>query len=196
MVVNDQLERQPQLVELGSSSSRFVMDFATRERGYGKITIGFFDMQLTPVGSPPPPYPDDADYKPAIGVFFWNPPLGELRLETNAATLLRAIAGTWERVRSFKEAAAGLQPVIEFTDRREVTIAKLRKTFWSPVIHIAGWVERDKVPPFALREPTVKPPLALDSQIPFAALPAPRDAVKRGKAPKPVERGALEDLLD
>ena len=62
-------------IELGSSAAKFVLDYATRERGYGKIQVGFYDMRLTPVGSRPP-WPGDADYKPAIGMWLWNPALG------------------------------------------------------------------------------------------------------------------------
>ena len=35
----------------------FAMDMATRDRGYGLIRVGIYDMRLTPVGAPPPPWP-------------------------------------------------------------------------------------------------------------------------------------------
>ena len=74
--------------------------------------------------------------------------------------------------------------------------------FYAPVIELLDWVPRDKVPPFALREPTVKPPAALDNQVKFALLearpadrePAPSRAKAKGAAaPK---RGSLKETLD
>jgi hypothetical protein len=181
-------------IELGSSRAKFAMDLATRERGYGLIRTGLYDMRLSAVGTPAPDWPGDEDFKPAIGVWLWNPPLGELRLESNQATVVRAISALWDRARSFKEAAEGLQPVIHFVDRREQSYPRIGKTFMAPVIDIVGWVPRDKVPPFALREPTVKAPLALDSQVHFALLGAPKQT--RGKSSAPAKCGSLGDFLD
>ena len=144
-------------IELGSPAAKFVIDLATRARGYGKVKTGVYGMMLTPVGSPPPPRPDDTEYKPAIGLWLWNPPLGELRLETNAQLLVRAISGLCDRCRTFTEASQGLQPVVHFVDRRKRPIAALNKVFYEPVIHIVGWFKRGEVPPFRLREPTVVP---------------------------------------
>ena len=59
-------ERELQQIELGQAAT-FVLDLATRERGYGLIKSGVYDMKLTPVGSPPPPWPDNEEYKPALG---------------------------------------------------------------------------------------------------------------------------------
>ena len=50
-------ERELQEILLGSAAATFVMDLATRERGYGLIKVGVYDMRLTPVGSPAPPWP-------------------------------------------------------------------------------------------------------------------------------------------
>jgi hypothetical protein len=97
-------EREPIEIELGSPRAKFVMDLATRERGYGLIRSGVYDMRLRPVGMPAPEWPGDDDYKPAIGCWVWNPPLGELRLETNQSTVLRAVVDLWDRARTFKEA--------------------------------------------------------------------------------------------
>jgi len=199
-------------IELGSSKAKFVMDLHTRARGYGSVRQGFYDMRLTPVETPAPEWPGE-DYKPAIGCWLWNPPLGELRLETNQKTLLRAVSNVWDQARTFKEAAEGLIPIIHFTDRREQPYPAIGRTFWCPIIIIITWVPREKVPPFALREPTVKPPPVLDSQVRFALLeaqPAPQPAPQRDAATrtrskqprkpnepsKPAERGALDDFLD
>jgi hypothetical protein len=187
-------ERQILEIELGSSTAKFVMDLATRERGYGLIRSGLYDMRLSPVGAPAPEWPGDDDYKPAIGCWLWNPPLGELRLESNQATLLRAVSELWDRARTFKETADGLQPVVHFTDRRERFYRQIGKTFIAPVIDIIGWLPRDKIPPFAMRAPTVKAPAALDSQVRFALLGAPKQT--RGKSSGPAKPGSLDDILD
>jgi hypothetical protein len=103
-------ERTSKEIELGSQMACFAMDLATRERGYGMIRVGVCDFRLTPVGSTPPPWPDDDDFKHAIGCFVWNPRLGELRLETNAVIFFNAINALWNYCRTFEEATAGLQP--------------------------------------------------------------------------------------
>src|SRR5215475_8669749 len=90
-------ERDIQEIELGSAAAKFVMDYATRERGYGLIRKGIYDMRLTPVGSPAPEWPDDDDYKPAIGCWLWNPILNEMRLETNGAIFRGAVSAVWDR---------------------------------------------------------------------------------------------------
>jgi hypothetical protein len=112
-------EREIIEIELGSSTAKFVMDLATRERGYGLIRSGLYDMRLSPVGAPAREWPDDNDFKPAIGCWLWNPPIGELRLESNQVTLLRSVSELWDRARTFKEAAEGLQPVVHFSGHRE-----------------------------------------------------------------------------
>ncbi|MBO0738760.1 MAG: hypothetical protein J2P48_19685 [Alphaproteobacteria bacterium] len=151
-------ERELNPIRLGTNQAKFALDFATRERGYGMIRIGAYDMRLTPVGSNPPPWPNDPDYKKALGCWVWNPDFGELRLETNAAMLVRTIDELWDRIRTFKEASQGLQPVILFLDKRPVTIQSLGRTFYSPVIDVVGWIAREKIPVFARRNPTVATP--------------------------------------
>jgi hypothetical protein len=163
-------ERTIEEIGLGSPEAKFVMDLATRERGYGLIRKGLYDMRLSPVGSPPPEWPGDNDFKPATGFWGWNPILGELRFETNGAIFRGAISSLWDNCRSYKEASEGLQPVIHFVDRVERPIRAIGKTFWAPVIKIIGWVPRDKVPCFAARQPTVKPPIAIDLQVRHALL--------------------------
>jgi hypothetical protein len=158
-------------------------------------------MRLSPVNSPPPPWPDDEDYKPALACWCWNPTLGEVRLETNSAIFRSAVSAIWDRSCTFKEGTDGLQPVIDFVDRREQTFAAIGKTFWAPIVDIVGWVPRDKVPPFALREPTVQPPAALDNQVKFALLnaPEPEPEVRTRRKAKPaatLKCGALDESLD
>src|SRR5271169_6743726 len=92
-------ERELRQIELGQAAT-FVLDLATRERGYGLIKVGTYDMKLAPVGSPPPPRPGDGEgYKPALGCWLWNPGLGELRLETNARIFRDAVANAWDQCR-------------------------------------------------------------------------------------------------
>ena len=187
-------EREIIPIELGSPQARFVMDLATRERGYGLIRSGVYDMRLSPVGAAPPEWPGDDDYKPAIGCWVWNQPLGELRLESNQSTLLKTVVDLWDRARTFTESSQGMQPVVHFADRRERVYRQIGKGFWAPVIDIIGWVPRDKVPTFAAREPTVKAPLALDAQVQFTLLGAPKQA--RSKSGGPAKRGSHNDFLD
>ena len=63
-------------------------------------------MRLSPVGSPRPAWPDDEEYKPALGCWVWNPTLGELRLETNAAIFRQAVAAVWDEAKVAPQAAA------------------------------------------------------------------------------------------
>jgi hypothetical protein len=102
-------ERELRQIELGQAAT-FVLDLATRERGYGLIKSGVYNMELSPVGSPPPPRPDDSEFKPAVGCWLWNPNVGEVRLETNATLFLEVIANVWGMSRSKPQAAEGLQP--------------------------------------------------------------------------------------
>ena len=91
-------EREVQAIVLGNSAT-FALDLATRQRGYGAIRLGLYDMRLTPVGSPPPPGQTTRNYKPAIGCWLWNPTFGEVRFETNAAIFRQAIANVWDKAR-------------------------------------------------------------------------------------------------
>jgi hypothetical protein len=99
-------ERELREIELGADAT-FAMDMATRERGYGLIRAGFYDMKLSPVGSPPPPPPDDEDYTPALGVWLWNPTHDELRLETNASIVRRAVSAVWDEAKIAPQAVEG-----------------------------------------------------------------------------------------
>jgi hypothetical protein len=185
-------------IDLGSSLARFVTDLLTRERGYGRVRTGSYDMRLTPVNSPPPEWPNDEEFKPAIGCWLWNPVLGEVRLETNGAIFRGAVSTTWDRCRSFKEASEGLQPVIDFSGRRQMSYAAIGRTFWAPVIEIVGWMPRDKTP-FARREPTVAPPPALESQVAFGLLSAPRQGgpARASRREDPVrQRGKVEPAAE
>jgi hypothetical protein len=169
-------EREIQEIELGAPAT-FAMDLMTRVRGYGLIRVGVYDMKLTPVGAPPPPRPDDEDYKPALGCWLWNPAFGELRLETNGAMFRNAITAVWDQARFEPQAAAGEQPVICFTHAVPVFIRQVGKTFQAPVAKIVGWVPRNQVPGWADRAPTVSPPKTL-AALPTNAAPAIETTVK------------------
>jgi hypothetical protein len=164
-------ERELQEIELGKPAT-FAMDLATRERGYGLIKAGVYDMRLSPVGSPPPDWPDDEEFKPALGCWVWNPALGELRLETNASLFRNAVTSVWDQAKFEPQAAQGMLPVVCVVDRVPVPIKAVGKTFQGPVIKIAGWVERNKVPGWAERKPTVAPPKPLAALPPATAAPA------------------------
>jgi hypothetical protein len=182
-------ERELQPIAFGQPAT-FVMDMATRERGYGLIKVGLYDMRLTPVGSPPPPWPGDGEeFKPALGCWVWNPQLGELRVETNATMFRQAIENVWRLTRFESQAVEGQQPVIRFTTNVEVNLKALRKTFYAPVIKIVGWAERDKVPGWRERAPTVAPPAAAPFLGPPESAKAPIEA-RRHKATRPEARPA------
>ena len=153
-------ERGLQEIELGKPAT-FALDLATRERGYGLIKTGLYEMKLTPVGSPPPPWPGDEEYKPAIGCWLWNPTFFELRLETNGAIFRQAVTAVWDQARFEPKAAEGLQPVVSFVNRVPIQVKAVHKTFFGPVIQVVGWVERNIIPGWAARDPTVLPPAAL-----------------------------------
>jgi hypothetical protein len=181
-------ERELQPIELGQAAT-FVLDLATRERGYGLIKSGVYDMRLSPVGSPPPPWPENEEYKPALGCWMWNPTFGELRLETNATIFRDAIANVWDKSRFEPQVTEKLQPVICFADRVSKLVKQVGKTFYTPVIKIVGWIERDKVPVWREREPTVLPPKALPI-LPAPSAPAP--ATPAVKKPAKVKKGAAK----
>jgi hypothetical protein len=191
-------ERELQEIALGNAAT-FVMDLATRERGYGLIKVGTYDMRLTPVGSPAPPRPDDPEYKPALGCSVWNPTFGDLRLEVCSTLFRDVIANVWDRARFAPEAIRGLQPVIRFVDRVEVPIKSVGKTFFVPVAQIVGWVERNHVPGWANRTPTVAPPTApplLAAASPAPSTPAAKKPAKVGKgAVKPAPDDPIDDIL-
>ena len=189
-----------QQIELGEPAT-FVLDLATRERGYGLIKSGVYEMKLTPVSSPPPPWPGEEEYKPALGCWAWNPTFGELRLETNARIFRDAVTSVWDKARFEPQAAEGLQPVVRFVDRVPVPVKAVNKTFIGPVIKVIGWVERSQVPGWANREPTVLPPAAPPIlAAPSAPAPATSAVKKPAKAKKgagkPGPDGPLADLND
>jgi hypothetical protein len=192
-------EREVREILLGNTAT-FVLDLATRERGYGLIKVGVYDMRLTPVGSPRPDWPGDEDYKPAIGCNLWNPTFGEVRLETNAAICRQAVVNIWDRAKFAPEAIRGLQPVVRFVDRVEILIKSVGKTFFGPVIDVKGWVERDNVPGWKERAPTVPlpsaPPLLTAASAPSPATPTAKKSAKVGKgAVKPAPNDPIDDIL-
>jgi hypothetical protein len=177
-------ERELEMIPLGQEAT-FVLDLATRERGYGLIKFGTYVMKLTPVGTPPPLKPGDGEeYKPALGCWLWNPALDELRLETNAAIFRQAVTNLWNQCRRDPSAVAGKQPVIRFTDRSPVFVKAVNKWFYAPVIKIIGWVERDRIPGWSARAPTVELPAALPVLPASSADLAEPAAKKPGKARK------------
>jgi hypothetical protein len=169
--------REQQSVDFGEAST-FVIDLLTRERGFSMYRPGVYDARLTPVGSPPPEWPGDPDFKPCIACMGWNPVYGEVRFETNARLFKDALMGVWERALAAPEAVDGQQPVIRFMGAVEVVIRAIGKTFMSPIIHIIGWMPRDQVPPWANRPPTVPPP----KPAPLLGSAAAKPALPKGMA--------------
>jgi hypothetical protein len=180
-------ERGLQEIGLGQDAT-FVLDLLTRERGYGKIKVGSYEMLLTPVGSPPPPWPNDPDFKPALAFWVWHPVYGEARCET-CSTLFRDVLDNVCRLARFEpQAAEGQQPVIRVVDRVSRLIAPLKKSFWVPIIERVGWVPRNQVPGWADRAPTVPPPAALPILPAASASAAPAVSAAPAKEPVKVSR--------
>jgi hypothetical protein len=145
---------EPQIIELGTRDATFAIDLETRERGWGLIRTGVYDMQLTPVGTPAPDRPS-SDYKLALGCWLWNPKFGEIRCETLGTMFRDPLVGFFGRVRGAKEAEEGQVPVACFAGSCERTIKSVGKSFVTPLVSLVGWIPRDKIPPFAVRPPTV-----------------------------------------
>jgi hypothetical protein len=191
------------LQEIGfGQPSRLVVDLLTRERGYVKIKPGVFEELLTSVGSPPPPWPNDEDFKPAIACWVYGPQFGEMRFVTNTRIVRDPIDDVIRSAWSEPQAAEGQQPVIQFVDRVPVLIKSLKKTFYAPVIERIGWVERNQVPGWADRPPTVplpKPlpflgssvsaPMQISAQKPATAAPTKEPAkASHHKARRPATK--------
>jgi hypothetical protein len=192
-------ERELHEIEFGKPAT-FAMDLSTRERGYGLIKSGIYDMRLTPVGSPPPPWPGDDEFKPALGCWLWNPTFGELRLETNGVIFRQAVTAVWDQARFEPQAVEGLQPVVSFVNRVPVPVKAVNKTFSGPVIKVIGWVERSKVPGWATREPTVAPPAAPPllavSSAPIPSTPETKKQVKVKAKAKTQASDPNDDIAD
>jgi len=152
-------ERTIKPIELGSQSATFVIDLLTRERGYGLIQLGLYNMRLSPVGTAVPEYPGD-EFKPAVGYWGWNPIIGEVRIETNAFYFRGALVAAVDSCLACKEAVDGQQPVLLFAGRAERFSKQFNRSFWSPILQRVGWIEREKLPTISLRPPTVPKPSA------------------------------------
>jgi len=87
--------------------------------------------------------------------------------------LVGSLSSLCGRCNSCKEAAEGLQPIIHFVGYHERLVRSVNKVFFVPKIDIVGFVERDRIPAFRTRPPTVKPPLPLPVLTEFNALPGP-----------------------
>jgi hypothetical protein len=100
------------------------------------------------------------------------------------------VTSIWDAAKSEPQAAAAeQQPVIRFTGRVSVLIKALKKSFYRPVIEIVGSVERNKVPGWAARTPTVSPPAA-PPILPAPSAPAP--ATPAVKKPAKAKKGAAK----
>jgi hypothetical protein len=165
-------ERSVEPIELGSPKARFAFDLLRRQRGYGRARKGEFSIDLTWVGSPPPRYPGP-EWKAAVGVDVWNPPLGELRCETCGAIFVETLCAFWDQCLRYKDIAEGKVPVGHFTGRVERSFAKVNDLFWAPVIKLDGFFPRAQTP-FAGRELMVPLPAALDDSRGFGALETPQ----------------------
>ena len=156
--------RRPASANCKKSSSAqaatFVIDLATRERGYGLIKSGVYDMKLTPVGSPPPPWPERRRVQAGARLLDVEPdvrraPARDQRGDLPAGHRQRMgpVPGLSRRPRR----ACNLSSVSSIASRSR-SRRSIRHSI-GPVIKIVGWVERDKVPGWASprRRPSRRP---------------------------------------
>jgi hypothetical protein len=108
-----------------------------------------------------------------------------------------AVTAVWDAAKSEPQAtAAEQQPVVRFTGRVLAPIKALKKSFYRPVIEIIGSLERNKIPGWAARTPTVSPPAALPIlPAPSAPAPATPGVKKPAKAKKATTKPAPHDPL-
>ena len=138
-------------IELGSTEAKVVADIFCRRRGYGVALKGRRDMRLYYVTKETPPDPPDEDYRLALGLPLWNPFFGAFVCETNGAIFVNAWLGFYRKTLSTPEARAGMVPVAWLVDRYRKAFP--RGSHWCPVIDVAGWIPRTKIPAFARNEP-------------------------------------------
>jgi hypothetical protein len=181
--------------------SRCAVDMLTRQRGLAKVTDKVFDFKLTPVGAPPPALEDETDYKPAVAMFVYSPDYGYCEIRTNSAITVRAISSLWDEYRAAGEAIAGQIPVMIIGEPCEVVIGRgtnNERRFWSPNFSITAWVDREIVPAFRSRKPTVPlptapAPLAIAKDL--GARLGPVKPARRGSASAATVSAALDDEI-
>ena len=208
---NEIFEKETTPIQLNTPEATFAMDMRRRERGRARIATGLYKMFSAPLGQELPPLPPEeapfaSEYKVALCVDVWNPKLGLARLEATGAYFRAALGRIWQEYTTWPEAADGWVPVIRFVGSRRVSPKKYpNKTYHSPSILRVGGLPREKIAPFAAKEPTVPLPVRVenDSQIAAALrakLEAPQQEKKTsdreprgGRKSKP---GPVDDDLD
>jgi hypothetical protein len=136
----------------------------TRQRGFIRYRPGDRDARLSPVGGPVPECPSP-EHKPAVACWLWNPLYGELWWEASGTTVRDALVAFWTQCETFAEARAGKQPVIHVAGRAQRSYPEFGTSYWAPILKLLGWVDRDLVPAFAQRAPTVVPPKQLPDHV-------------------------------
>jgi hypothetical protein len=173
----------------------FVADPPTRKIGYGRTGEHVFDFRMEHVGSPPPPAPEEDDFKLAVS-WTWATPNGLIEHITNGAIARGAVVEAWEAYKRAPEAARGMVPVIRIGEPVEVQSSG--RTFYAPNFQIVGWITRDDVPAFRDRPPMCPLPSLAPERLtytPVAPQIAP-PAKRPGRAPAPVRDTTRDDIND
>jgi hypothetical protein len=172
-----------------------VADMLTRKIGYGRTGEHLFDFRMEYVGSPPPPAPEEDEFKPAVS-WTWSTPAGQVEHITNGAIARGAVIGVWEKYKGASEAASGMVPVIRIGAPAEVQSSG--RGFFAPNFTIVGWLARDDVPAFRDRPAMVPLPSPVPERLSYTPVAPQITAapVKRsGRAPAPV-RDTRDEIND
>jgi hypothetical protein len=181
-------ERGMASLGLGTNDAKWAFDMSRRMRGYGKFRKGSREVALTPVGTPPPKWNGDKDWKPTLSIPCYHPQYGEHVFETSASNLMRVISNVWDQCKRYEEFYKGFEPVWFFVDRFERPEPSVDKIFWLPIIEIIAWIERLKLPfvnyPVTVPLLTARPSLE-DMRAPSMTLITPRQSREPEVLPEP-----------
>jgi hypothetical protein len=173
--------------------TEIIADMRTRKIGYGRTGEHLFDFRTEYVGFPPPPAPEEDEFKPAVS-WVWSTPNGLIEHITNGAIARGATVEGWEKYKAAPEAARGMMPVIRIGEPAEVQSSG--RTFYAPNFQIVGWIDRDDVPAFRDRPAMCPLPSPTPERLTYTPA-APRiapPAKRSGRAPAPARDTTCDDI--
>jgi hypothetical protein len=172
-----------------------IADTLTRKVGYGRTGEHVFDFRMEHVGSPPPPAPEEEEFKPAVS-WVWSTPAGLVEHITNGAIARGAVVEVWEKYKAASEAVRGMMPVIRIGE--PLAVQSSGRTFYAPNFQIVGWVARDDVPAFRDRPVRCPLPSLTPERLTYTPVAQPQlapPAKRPGRAPAPVH-DTRDDIND
>ena len=172
--------------------TEIVADLRTRKIGYGRTGEHLFDFRMEYVGFPPPPAPEEDDFKPGVS-WVWSTPNGLVEHITNGAIARGAVIEVWEKYKAAPEAMLGMVPVIRIG--LPVEVQSSGRTFFTPGFQIIGWIARDDVPAFRDRPAMCPLPSPTPERLAYTPIaPQIAPSTKRpGRAPASV-RDTRDDI--